>query len=157
NEGGGFLTSFFPNSRSQAVGALLGGLGAGQHTPQIGGIRALDQARRAVAGLHFGAQGHRDGGGRGVFGGADHFDANAGGTRTDHVDSARGSMGEIDDAALDKGAAVGDANFHSLGIVEVDDPEPGVEGESAVGGGQLLHVVDLAIGGAPAVVGGAVP
>ena len=66
-------------------------------------------------------------------------------------------MGEIDDAALDKGAAVGDANFHSLAIVEVGNPEPGVEGESAVGGGQLLHVVDLAIGGTPAVVGVAVP
>jgi len=35
---------------------------------------------------------------------------------------------EIDDAALDKGAAVGDADFHSFAIVEVDNPEPGVEG-----------------------------
>jgi hypothetical protein len=48
-------------------------------------------------------------------------------------------------------------NLHGLVIVEVEHPEPCVEGESAVGGGQLLHVVDLAIGGTAAVVRVAVP
>ncbi len=95
------------------------------------------------------------GGGRGR--GADDFQADASGSRADQVDGAGGGGGEVDDAAPDEGAAVGDSHLHLLVVAQVFDEHPGIERQGAMGRGQLLHVVDFAVCGQAAVVGVAVP
>ena len=76
---------------------------------------------------------------------------------TDQLEGAGRGVREVDDAAVDEGAAIGDADVHSLLIVEIYYMHPGIEGQSAMGGGHLLHVVDFAIGGDAAVVRMTVP
>jgi hypothetical protein len=66
-------------------------------------------------------------------------------------------VGEVDDASIDKGPAVDDANVHSLVVAEIHYTYPGIKRQSAVGGHERLHVVNLAIGGLTAVVRVAVP
>src|ERR1019366_708930 len=75
----------------------------------------------------------------------------------DQGDGLRGGVREVDDSSIDEGAAVDDADFDILVAVEIVDAHPGVEGEGAVGGDQLFHVVDFAIGCGTAVIGMAVP
>src|SRR5260370_1173369 len=63
----------------------------------------------------------------------------------------RGGKGEIDDAVVDKRAAVGDAHHRGLAVAQVGDADHGLEWQRAVRRGEFIHVVDLAVRGAPPV------
>ena len=58
---------------------------------------------------------------------------------------------------FDEGTAVDDADVDGFVVGEIDDAHPGSEGQRAVRGGELFHVVDLAVGGGAAVIRMAVP
>ena len=64
---------------------------------------------------------------------------------------------KVDDASIHEGTAVDDANIHAFLVVQVIYPHPGVERQRAMRRHQLLHVVDLAVGGRPPVIGMAIP
>src|SRR5947208_7875247 len=66
------------------------------------------------------------------------------GPGTDHLNGLGRGVGEVDDAALDKRAAVVDAHLHALAVLKVVYAHPDAEGKRAVRGGQVVHVVGLA-------------
>ncbi len=85
------------------------------------------------------------------------FDAHRNHARADHVNGAGRGMREIDDAPIDERASVRNTNIHRLGVREIRHVDPGLEGQGPVGGRELLHIVNLAIRGRPAMIGMAVP
>src|SRR6516162_9237626 len=78
-------------------------------------------------------------------------------SRTDHVDGASAGVREVDDAALDEGAAIVDAYRHVTAVVEVVNPHLSVEGEGAMRGRQFVHVIDFAVRGRTVMVRMSVP
>src|SRR5712664_444959 len=70
---------------------------------------------------------------------------------------SRGSKREIDDAIVDKGAAVGDAHNRGLGVVQIGDANHGFEWQRAVRRGEFVHVVDLTVRSVPPVKRYAIP
>jgi hypothetical protein len=94
---------------------------------------------------------------RRVCGFFNYFDFYADDAGLDHVEFARGGHGEVDDSSVDEGAAIGDADVDVFFICEIRYLEPGIERKSAMRGGQLFHVEDVSIGGAPSVIGRSVP
>lgn len=68
-----------------------------------------------------------------------------------------GGEREIDDAAADKGAAVGDADDGAFAIGKVGDADGGAEREGEVGGGHGVLVVDGSVGASASGVWGTVP
>jgi hypothetical protein len=66
-------------------------------------------------------------------------------------------VGEVDDSSVHKWSSIDDSNLDRLVVVQILNPNPGVERESAVGSRQFLHVVNLAIGGGAAMVRLTVP
>jgi len=53
---------------------------------------------------------------------------------------AGGCVREVDDAVIDHGAAIVDADQNGLAVAEVGDAEPASEGKAAVGTGEGVHV-----------------
>jgi hypothetical protein len=80
--------------------------------------------------------------------------ANAG---TDEGDLFRSALGKINDAALDEGATIGDADLSTLAVGLVENIDPGIEGKAEMSSGEGAHVIDLTIGGAAAMIGFAIP
>src|SRR5260370_29727885 len=76
---------------------------------------------------------------------------------SDQLDGLRRGMRHVDDAPVDERTAVDDADVHRLGVGEIGEALPGAEGERAMRGGHLLHVVDLAVGRGAPVIRMAVP
>lgn len=85
------------------------------------------------------------------------YETNAGKAGTDHVDRPGGGTRKVDDAATHEGTAIGDAHVGDLAVIEVVHADPSIERPVAMGSGELLHVIDLAVGGASAVIGITVP
>src|SRR4029077_7968519 len=169
NEAAVLLTRILADLGSQCLGRVFGILPAGEHEPEIGLFGALDQTGGAIEGLHLAAQAlsvgavaesahlDRKRGGGYAFGRADYFHANPGRAGADHFNLAGRPVREVNDTAVDERATVGDANLNSLIVFQIVNPDPRVEGECPVGRRELFHVVNLPIGGRPAVVGFAVP
>jgi hypothetical protein len=72
-------------------------------------------------------------------------------------DPARRSERKIDDTTSNEWAAVVDANSDRSPIIETGYPDQGPKGQGSVGCGQGVHVIYFAGGGAPPVVGLAIP
>jgi membrane associated rhomboid family serine protease len=86
-----------------------------------------------------------------------HLQADRGHARGHHVESARGPQRQVNDPILDERTAVNDPYDHLTMILQVGDPHAGVKRQCAVRGHQVIHVVDFAIGRAPAVIRHPVP
>jgi hypothetical protein len=76
---------------------------------------------------------------------------------SDHSDFARGRSRQIDDASFDKRTPIIDADFDAPVVVEVRDHDASSEVERTMGGGEVVHIVDLTAGGAATVVRMAIP
>lgn len=63
--------------------------------------------------------------------------------------SIRGGAGKIDNAALDEGPAVVNANNHGSVRIPTRDAHYAVEGKRAMRGGELVCIKDLAVGRKP--------
>ena len=63
----------------------------------------------------------------------------------------RGGVAEVDDPALDEGAAVVDAHDDAAAVGRVAHARIARQRQRRVRGGHRVHVVDLAVGGAPAM------
>ena len=66
-------------------------------------------------------------------------------------------MGHINDAASNERSAIDDPKIGRLSVVEIRYAHPGSEGQRAMRGRHLLHIVDLAVGRATPVIGMPVP
>src|ERR1039458_6552544 len=76
-------------------------------------------------------------------GGGDGEDVDTDGSAagSDECDGDGGGMREIDDAVLDEGAAIDDADIDGFVVVEIDDPHPRSERQCAMRGGEAFHIV----------------
>lgn len=159
-----------------AVGDLVGvgaiGLGRVDADPVAGGAGELGDFRGGVAshelvfeleGVGLGGEGAdldapaAGGVGVGAGGWSEGFDADFGDAHAIEAGGLGGGEGEIDDASVDEGAAVGDADDDGLVGGEVGDADGGAHGQGAMGGGHGVVVVDGAVGGFAMGVGGTVP
>ena len=95
----------------------------------------------------------------GGCGGGDREDveADARHSRSDESDGAGGGVRNIDDAVLDEGPAVGNADIHRFVVGEIHHAHPGTERQRAMRGGEAFHIVDFAVGGGAAVIRMPVP
>ena len=73
------------------------------------------------------------------------------------VQRVGGAARQVDDAAVDEGAAVVDPQHHPPAVGQVGDLHQARQGQGLVGRGQGVHVEALAGGGRPAVKLVAVP
>ncbi len=80
--------------------------------------------------------------------------ANAGANESDVFG---GALGEINDAAFDEGATIGDADLSAFAIGLIEDIDPGIKGKTEMSGSESTHVIDLTIGGTAAMIGFAIP
>ena len=87
----------------------------------------------------------------------DYRDAYVGSAGAKEIDVASGGAREIDDASFDEGSAVGDADLCFFLRGEQPHADPSLEGKRWMSGGELFHVEEFPVGGAPAVIGFAVP
>src|SRR5581483_12131027 len=62
-----------------------------------------------------------------------------------HVQLLGGGAGEIDDAAFDEWAAVGDADDCSVAVAQARDSDDGAKRQGTVRGGHSVHVIDLTV------------
>ena len=72
--------------------------------------------------------------GGGVLGGGEDFDFAGDDTGVDEIELAGDADGDVDDAAFNEGAAVGDGDDFGATIVKIGDADFGAEAEGAVGG-----------------------
>jgi hypothetical protein len=82
------------------------------------------------------------------IGSGDHAIADFRDARLDHAEVAGGSLGHVDDAALDKRAPVIDADDDGFAIAWIDHLDPGSEPKPRMGGCEFRRVHALARGGA---------
>ena len=75
----------------------------------------------------------------------------AGDAGLNHIDLLGGGVGEIDDAAASKGAAVGHLHHDLAAVGHVAHADHRAEGQRAVGAGQAVAVVGRTVAGAAAV------
>jgi hypothetical protein len=73
------------------------------------------------------------------------------------ADGAGGGVGEVDDAVVDHGAAVVDADEDCLAVAQIGDANPASEGEGAMGAGEGVHIEVFAGGGLVSLEVEAVP
>ena len=71
----------------------------------------------------------------------------------DHVELLGDADGDVDDAAADEGAAVGDTDDLGASVSEVGDEDVGAHGKGAVGGGLGAVAEGFAARGGAAAVG----
>src|SRR5258708_16549716 len=88
---------------------------------------------------------------------AKNFHAHRHDAGANRIHFSRGGKRKIDDAIVDKRAAVGDANNRGLAVVQVGDANHCFKGQRAVRRGEFVHVVDFAVRSAPPVKWHAVP
>ena len=88
---------------------------------------------------------------------ADILDLHLAGALPDQAERGGGLVAEVDDAAVDVGAAVVEADHHRLAVAEIGDPHVGRERQRRMRAGNGVGGEDLAVGGAAAVEIGAVP
>jgi len=91
------------------------------------------------------------------FGGAVDIETDAGGSCLIDAGCFSRRDGEIENSAIDKGAAISDAHGAGLAGFEVGDNDERAHGKSAVGGGESVVTEDFAIGGFTAFVRRGVP
>ena len=109
---------------------------------------------REGAGLHvvpsagFGARGGRA---------ADGLDADVRGPLAEEAQFPRRAPRHVDDAPLRERAAVVHREDDAGAVLQIGDADAARHGQGGVRGRQRLHVVDVAVGGRPAVEAGAVP
>ena len=77
--------------------------------------------------------------------------------RLHHIELARGGERQVNHAAGDERAAVGDADQRGVSGLDVGDAHDRSQGQGAVGGRHGVHVVDFAVRSAAVVVRRAVP
>jgi hypothetical protein len=87
----------------------------------------------------------------------DDGEANGANAGANESDVFGGALGEIDDAALDEGATIVDADLSAFAIGLIEDIDPGIKGKAEMSGSESAHVIDLAIGGTAAMIGFAIP
>src|SRR6266851_4232018 len=88
---------------------------------------------------------------------AKNFHAHRHDAGANRIHFSRGGKRKIDDAIVDKGAAVGDAHNGGLAVVQIGDANHGFEWQRAVRRGEFVHVVDLAVRSVPPVKRYAIP
>ena len=142
---------------------------ANQHAPQGRVAVAQGQARRTEAPLHLlapplgigalakSAGLHGEVAVGDAAGQRRHAQPHIRGARAEHRELTGRRVGKVDDAALDKGAAIVDAHRDCAAVGEIDHLDHHAEGQRAMGRGKPLHVVDLAARRGPAVIGMTVP
>ena len=86
-----------------------------------------------------------------------YVEADLGDTGADERDGNGRGMRKIDDAVVNEGSAVGDADVDRFVVREIDDAHPGSERQRAVRGSEGFHVVDLAVGGGASVIRMSIP
>jgi len=118
-------------SGSQGFGAIVIGEGAGLDYETSGGWYRSDGWRRGGRGELRGKRG------------GDHPQTDARGAGAEHVDVARGGLRKVENPALREGAAIVDADVDLFSIRQIRDFDPRLEGQRAVSGGELLHIVGL--------------
>lgn len=84
------------------------------------------------------------------------FKTNGVDAHVDHAQLSCGSKGEVDDAVGEE-AAVGDGDDDGALVAQVGHLDLAAEGQSAMGGGELVHVEGTAAGGEMALEERAVP
>ena len=77
--------------------------------------------------------------------------------RSDQIDRLSGRMRKIDDASIDERSAIDDPHFDRFSVGEIRDAYPRVERQRAMRGRQFFHVVNLAVGRGPSVIGMSIP
>src|SRR5690606_4526573 len=80
----------------------------------------------------------------------EHLELDVGDARAEHAYRLGGGAGEVDDAPALERAPVVDAHDDAAPVLQVVDAHQRVEGQLAVGGGELGGVEHLAVGGAAA-------
>src|SRR6266576_299662 len=88
---------------------------------------------------------------------AKNFHAHRHDAGTNRIHLSRGGKREIDDAIVDKGAAVGDSNDSGLAVVQVGDADHGFEWQRAMRRREFIHVVNLSVRSVPPVKRHAIP
>ncbi len=91
------------------------------------------------------------------FGGPVHVQADLGGAETVDARGFGRGNGEIENPAVDKGAAIGDAHDGELTGLDVGDRDERTHGQGAVRGGEGAVAEDLSVGGFAAFVGRGIP
>ena len=163
-------SGFLPDSLCQRGGGLFGGETPDHHSPERWAIGALHQMRRTELALErcakaLGAIAIEECAGlhgvpvvgRGSRGDRENVEPDASHAGSDERDRDGRGMRQIDHAILDEGTAIDDADVDGFVVAEVDDADPGSEGQGAMRGGEFFHVVDLAVGGGTPVIGMTVP
>ena len=157
------------NSGGERARIIDGGRAADQNAPERRVSRTKHDMRRAVTRFHFRPQ---------AFGVRTHLksthlygkkprcrerghlrdlDTHARGSRTYHIDGASGRVGKVDDAVAYKGTAIINADVDGFVVIEIYNMHESAEGQRAVRGGELLHVVDFAVGSRTPVIRMAIP
>src|SRR5258708_39795014 len=88
---------------------------------------------------------------------AKNFHANRHYAGTDRIHFLRGGKGEIDDAAVDEWAAIGDSHHRGLAVVQVGDADHGFKRQRTVTHRELVHVLGLTVRIAPSVKWHSIP
>src|SRR5438132_11247326 len=63
------------------------------------------------------------------------------------LEHASGAVRNVYDSAGNNGAAVIDFDYDRAPVAQIGDPHEAAQGQSWVGGGQVVHVIRLAAGG----------
>lgn len=169
-----------PVSETQGTGRLLG-QGAGMVGTELNEVEIIAVMSGNTASVSLGTHEIREIDGAGAFAegadlhveksqhvsvGCEHGgfptvfqgnEADTGRSLAEHAEIFCGSPRKINDAAVHKRAAVIDAHFRYSAVFQIDDAQPGTEGQKFVGCRHGVLVVAFAVGGRLAVEARAVP